>query len=352
MIFRQLFDARSSTYTYVLADESTREAVVIDPVFEQARRDQALLRELELGLVAVLETHVHADHVTGAWLLRERLGGTIVVADAANVDGADRTVVHGDVVTFGSHRLEARATPGHTDGCITWVLDDGAMAFTGDALLIRGTGRTDFQQGNAGTLYRSVHEQILSLPETCLIYPAHDYAGRTMTTVAEELAHNPRLGGDRSENDFVGYADNLGLPHPRQIDVAVPANLRCGAPDSYDASSDEPDWAPLRYNYAGIWEIDPEWVAEHRGAVHVIDVRSPAEYVGELGHVRGAELVPLGELVGRIDELPSDRPLVMVCRSGGRSAQATVLMRRHGRHDVANLTGGMLRWNAVGLPTA
>ena len=154
LIFRQLFDQQSSTYTYLLADPGSHEAVLIDPVFDQARRDRALIKELGLKLLWTLETHVHADHVTGAWLHRQRLGSRIAISAASGAEGADRTLAQGDRIEFGRRSLEARATPGHTNGCMTYVLDDRSMAFTGDAVLIRGCGRTDFQQGSAHALYR------------------------------------------------------------------------------------------------------------------------------------------------------------------------------------------------------
>ncbi|MEM1416424.1 MAG: MBL fold metallo-hydrolase, partial [Myxococcota bacterium] len=232
MLFRQLFDGRSSTFTYLLADEATREAVLIDSVFEQFPRDAALLRELELTLRYAVETHVHADHVTAAWRLRDAFGAKIAVGAATGAKGADVYLGDGDALAFGRHRLVARATPGHTDGCTTYVLEDQCLAFTGDALLIRGAGRTDFQQGSAAALFRSIREKIFSLPDRTLLYPAHDYAGRTATSVAEERRHNPRIGGEANEGDFVGFMDNLHLPHPKAIDVAVPANLRVGEPDA------------------------------------------------------------------------------------------------------------------------
>jgi glyoxylase-like metal-dependent hydrolase (beta-lactamase superfamily II) len=165
LVFRQLFDPTSSTYTYLLGDRASGQAVLIDPVFEQVRRDAALLGELGLKLVATLETHVHADHVTGARLLKNRIGSQIAAASGAT--GADRLLQDGDRVIFGKRSLEVRATPGHTNGCVTYVLDDESMAFTGDCVLIRGSGRTDFQQGNARELYRSVRSRIFSLPESC-----------------------------------------------------------------------------------------------------------------------------------------------------------------------------------------
>jgi glyoxylase-like metal-dependent hydrolase (beta-lactamase superfamily II) len=194
LIFRQLFDADSATYTYLLADAGTRQAVLIDPVYEQARRDTALLQELELSLVYTLETHVHADHVTGAWLLKKRNGSEIAISRASGAQGADRYLRQGDEVAFGSRFLEVRETPGHTNGCATFVLDDRSKAFTGDCLLIRGSGRTDFQEGDPVLMYRSVHDKIFSLPEDCLLYPGHDYRGLTATSVAEEKRFNPRLG--------------------------------------------------------------------------------------------------------------------------------------------------------------
>jgi len=351
ILFRQLFDQQSSTYTYLLADAASREAVLIDPVFEQARRDSALLSELDLTLLATLETHVHADHVTGAWLHKETHGSRIMLAAASGGEGADRLLQPDDHVRFGGRHLVVRATPGHTSGCLTYVLDDRSMAFTGDCLLIRGCGRTDFQGGDAARLYRSVHEQVFSLPDSCLLYPAHDYRGLTVSSVAEERAFNPRLGGELSEADFSGYMANLGLPHPKQIDIAVPANMKCGRPEFCAITSEAPDWGPLQLSFAGIWEVPPQWVEEHLGELTVLDVREATEFVGPLGHIPGATLIPLGELVERVGEVPTDKPLVAVCRAGGRSAQATVLLRKAGIERVANLPGGMLRWRALNLAT-
>jgi len=350
MIFRQLYDTRSSTYTYLLADPATREAALIDPVYEQHLRDAALIRELDLTLRITLETHVHADHVTGAWLMRARFGSRILLSEASGVEGADRLLLDGEVVEVGGLRLEARATPGHTNGCLTYVEHREKVAFTGDALLIRGAGRTDFQQGDASRLFCSVRERILSLPADTLLYPAHDYQGRTVTTVAEELAHNPRLGADKAEGDFVGTMENLGLPHPAQIDVAVPGNLRCGRPLNDGGLPGEVDWGPVTRTYAGVAEVPPGWVALEAGLT-LLDVRSPDEFSGELGHIPGAVLIPLGELRARLDELSRELPVITVCRSGARSAQASLILERAGFGRVANLAGGMLRWNAEGLPT-
>src|SRR5438128_7604832 len=350
LIFRERFDPQSATYSYLLADARAREAVLIDPVFEQARRDAALIAELDLKLVATIETHVHADHVTAAWLLKRQFGSAIALSAASGAEGADRYLAHGDRVKFGARYLEVRATPGHTHGCVTYVLDDESMAFTGDCLLIRGSGRTDFQQGDPRAMYSSVRSQILTLPPTCLLYPAHDYTGLTVTSVAEERRFNPRLGGDIGEADFVGYMNNLGLPHPKLIDIAVPANLKCGRPERDTALPADPAWAPLTFTFAGIWEIQPDALEEHAAKLQIVDVRQPDEYAGPLGRIRDSKLIPLGELAARAKELSPDRPVVAVCRSGARSAQASVLLKKAGFGDVANLAGGMLRWRAEGHP--
>ena len=347
LVVRQLFDAASSTYTYLLADGA--EALLIDPVFEHAGRDAALLREMGLKLVATVETHVHADHITAAWLLREQIGSRIALSAAGGATGADRLLADGDRIDFGTRQLQVRATPGHTDGCLSYVLDDLGMVFTGDALLIRGCGRTDFQQGSAAGLYASVHEQIFSLPPQCLIYPGHDYRGFTVSSVAEEQRFNPRLGGDANVGDFQGYMDNLNLPHPKRIDEAVPANLRCGEPTG-GLPAAAPSWAPLSLSTIGIWQIEPEALAEHRGVVQIVDVREADEWHDGGGHIPGSLPIPLAALTARRAELARDRPVVAVCRSGTRSAQAVVLLTSAGFSQAVNLAGGMLRWHQHRLP--
>ncbi|MFM9968314.1 MAG: rhodanese-like domain-containing protein [Burkholderiales bacterium] len=348
LIFRQLFDPQSSTYTYLLGDSASREALLIDPVFEQVRRDAALTIELGLRLIQTLETHVHADHVTGAWLFKTRFGSRIGLAAVSGAQGADEHLNHGDKVAFGKRYLEVRATPGHTNGCLTYVLDDQSIAFTGDCLLIRGSGRTDFQQGSPASMYASVRTQIFTLPSTCLLYPAHDYRGLTVTSVEEERRFNPRLGGDIGEQDFSGYMNNLGLAHPKQIDVAVPANLKCGRPEMLQAEAGEPSWANLNYTFGGIWEIQPQSLEDVAPTVQIIDVRESSEFNGPIGRIPGAKLIPLGKLAARSGEISKERPVVTVCRSGARSAQALVILQKAGFTDVANLAGGMLHWRAEG----
>lgn len=343
MHVRQLFDPSSSTYSYLVS--SGTEAVLIDPVYEQHTRDAALIDELGLTLVATLDTHVHADHVTGAWLMHERFGSKIGLAAVYGAQHVDRGLAAGDRIAIGAESLEVRATPGHTDGCLSFV--GPGMVFTGDALLVRGAGRTDFQAGDARQLFRSIREQLFSLPDETIVYPGHDYSGRTSSTIGEERRHNPRIGRDAREEDFVGYMTNLGLPHPRQIAVAVPANLLAGKPDTPPAA---PSWGPVITTYAGHQEIAPDWVAAHRDEVQLVDVRAAAELTGELGHLEGIQHIPLEELRARAGEVAPGKPIVVVCQTGTRSAMGTLILRAAGRTDCANLAGGMVRWRQLGLP--
>jgi sulfur dioxygenase len=349
VIFRQLFDAPSSTYTYLLADERTHEGVLVDPVFEQHARDAALVRELGVKLTLTIDTHCHADHVTGAWLMKRALGSRIALSPAYGAANVDVALQHGDELRFGEHVIDVRATPGHTSGCTSLVVRDHALVFTGDALLVRGAGRTDFQHGDAEVLFYSITEQLFSLPDATIIYPAHDYEGRTSSTIGEEKTFNPRIGGGAHVEDFVGYMKNLGLPHPKQLAIALPANLRAGEPEG-GAIPTAPDWGPIVTTYAGISEIAPEWVARHRDRVTVLDVRSAPEWNGELGHIEGSVLVPLDELRARAAEVAKDKPVVVTCQTGKRSAMATVILRKAGFERVANLAGGMVRWRELGLP--
>ena len=347
LLFRQLFDGDTGSFTYLLADVPSRQGVIIDTVFEQHDRDLALINELGIELVASIDTHAHADHVTGSWLMHEASGCAIGLAAAARAENVSLPLAHGDRLTFGGRWLEVRATPGHTNGCLSYVLDDQSLAFSGDALLVRGCGRCDFQQGNAHSLYRSITEQILSLPDSCLLYPGHDYTGRSVTSVAEEKAFNARLGGNASERDFVGHMENMKLPHPHKIAEALPGNMRSGKPHA-TAKGSAPAWAPLSRSYAGLPELSPAWVVAHQSEVTLLDVRSAEEFNGPDGRVAGSLLIPLAELESRSGELPADRPLVVVCHSGSRSALATQQLLKAGRQRVANLRGGLSRWVAEG----
>lgn len=225
LIFRQLFDHDTWTYTYLLADAETHEAVLIDTVREQVPRDLQLLEELGLKLKYVLDTHVHADHVTGAEEIRRATGAMTGVGAAAEVACADLALKEGDEVPFGRFRLKVLATPGHTNGCLSYFLGD--RVFTGDALFVRGTGRTDFQQGSPERLYDSI-QKLFALPPETRVYPGHDYRGMTVSTIGEEKRFNPRAGGGRGKEEFVAIMKSLKLAMPKKIHMAVPANLQCG----------------------------------------------------------------------------------------------------------------------------
>lgn len=343
MIFRQLYDNASSTYTYVLADPDTREAVIIDPVFELHRRDLALLKELGLRLLYSMDTHCHADHVTGSWLLQQATGCKIALSSKYGAAGVDKPLDDGDVIVFGSARLDVWATPGHTDGCLTYVTGSRRMAFTGDCLMIRGAGRTDFQQGDARRMYRSIHDKLFALPDDCLVYPAHDYDGRCVSTIGEEKAYNTRIGGGASEKDFLGYMKNLNLPHPKKIALALPGNMRSGKPESgvYPPTA---AWGPVEETYDGIWQVPAEWVEMNPDLVTVLDVREPDERAERPAPLPGALAIPIGELSARLSEIPKTKPVVTLCRSGRRSAQATIILKKNGFADAANIKGGIIGW--------
>lgn len=342
MLFRQLFDQDTWSYTYLLADPQTREAVLIDPIIERVDRDVQLLRELGLTLRYTLETHVHADHITGSGKLREALGSKTAVGAAAEVPCVDVALADGQRLKFGRYEVEARSTPGHTSGCMTYVVEaEGeTYAFTGDALLVRGCGRTDFQQGDAHVLYRSVRDRIFSLPDDTKIYPAHDYRGHTMSSVEEERAHNPRLRDGMSEEAFVDIMHNLKLADPRLMDVAVPANMACGLKPG---ATQEPQ-APK-----GVQQRKAQDVVGYLDRYRVVDVRELAETSGDLKPLRAAELVPLATLPQVAAGWDRKQPVLMVCRSGNRSGQAAEWLVAQGFEDVSNLVGGMQTWHMLNL---
>jgi glyoxylase-like metal-dependent hydrolase (beta-lactamase superfamily II) len=230
MIFRQLFEPQSSAYTYLIACEETREAALIDPVLETVERDLDLVRELGLTLKYTLETHIHADHVTGAARLREVTGSKIAVPEKSGANRVDLPIREGEPIAVGRLRLEPLYVPGHTDDHHAYLVRsaDGTRVFTGDALMIDGCGRTDFQNGDAATLYRSVHDKFFALSDDTLVYPGHDYQQRRVSSIGQEKARNARLGEGKTIEEFVVLMDGLNLPRPKRMDIAVPANRECG----------------------------------------------------------------------------------------------------------------------------
>jgi len=225
-LFHQLFESESSTYTYILADKETLESVIIDPVLETVNRDLQLIKELGLKLKYILETHVHADHITGAAKIADATGAKIALSAAAQAEGAQLALNDGATLQFGSHTIKAITTPGHTNSCMCYLVGD--RVFTGDTLMIRANGRTDFQQGSAETLYKNVHSKLFTLPDETLVYPAHDYKGFTSSSIGAEKKFNHRLNLNISLEEFVKIMSELKLAQPKKIDIAVPANLHCG----------------------------------------------------------------------------------------------------------------------------
>ena len=356
MIFRQLFDPQSSTYTYLLADSAHARGGA-----DRLRvRPRPARRGADRG--ARPEAAVHARYARacrprhrrlaaqGAPGLEDRRCRRTAVPRAPTGTSSD-----GDRISFGKHTLEARATPGHTGGCMTYVLDDGAMAFTGDALLIRGCGRTDFQQGDARSACSARCASASSrCPTTACSIPRHDYRGLTASSVGEEKLYNPRLAESVGEDDFVGYMTHLGLPHPKQMDVAVPANLRCGKP--------EKERRRIRRG-AGLGAAVLH-LRRHLGAAAQLAGGAPrpradgrrarARRVQRRArpHRRARSSFRWARSSQQVAELNKHKPIVAVCRSGARSAQATVLLGNAGFDQVANLAGGMLRWRSQRFPVA
>lgn len=341
-IFFQMFEPESSTYTYIIGDEKTKEAAIIDPVLETLDRDLKFISELGLKLLYILDTHVHADHITAANEIRKVTGAKTAVSALANVDCVDLSLEDGQELRLGQKIIKAITTPGHTNSCMSFYFE--GRVFTGDTLLIRGSGRTDFQQGSSEKLYQSVHQKLFHLPDSTLVYPAHDYRGFTSSTIALEKKFNPRLGLHKSLDDFKKIMSELNLPYPKKIDASLPANLKCGTikenrvlrPQTVD----------------GVPEVTCEDVFKHSTQIRMIDVRRPDEFIGELGHIKGAELVTLGEeLTNFLKRADKDQEIAFICRSGGRSGNATAESLKLGFTKTVNMTGGMILWNEKKLPT-
>lgn len=332
MLLRQLFDEETHTYTYLLADPKSRKALLIDTVLGQTDRDLQLLAELDLSLAYVLDTHVHADHVTGAGVLRERTGAKIV-ASPHGAECIDMPVSDGDLLKMGDVEVRVIETPGHTDDSLSYLVDGNV--FTGDALLIRGCGRTDFQNGNARELYESIAERLFALPEKTAVWPAHDYHGHTQSTIGEEKTRNPRVAG-KSREEFVELMESLRLPRPKYLDIAVPANRECGLGLSVSDVGDQGGFQDL---------AAPEALAfAKRSKAIIFDVREPHEFAGPLGHIEGAISLPHGSVPEASLDLSFDQPLVVVCRSGRRSRGVCQALAKRGFRNVVNLRGGMLEY--------
>lgn len=348
-LFHQLFESESSTYTYLIADTKTAEAALIDPVIETMERDLKLISELKLKLKYVLDTHVHADHITAAGSIREKTGCKIAVFENAEIGMVDIALKDGQKLFIGELPITVMATPGHTHSCVSFYFQN--LVFTGDALLIRGCGRTDFQQGSSEQLFKSVREKLFKLPDDTKVYPAHDYRGHTSSTIEQERKYNARLNEGVTLDQFKKIMSDLKLADPKKIHEAVPANLASGITSEKILGSK----AFFTTDNSGIPEVTVEQLHEQllelrKKGIRLIDVRRPDEFVGELGHISGAELFTLGpDLLRFLETTDTNEEIVFICRSGGRSGNATAESLSRGFKFVANLNGGMIRWNQCGF---
>jgi sulfur dioxygenase len=335
---------RGKCKTYLVACEQTHVAALIDPLRDYMDRYLALLAYHGLRLAIVIDTHTHADHRTASFDLHELTGAEVVMHREAPAPRVDRHVNDGDTLVLGELALEIIATPGHTPDSMSVHVD--GVVFTGDTLLIRGTGRADFAGGDASAQYDSITRKLFALPDATIVLPAHDYRGNTESTIGEEKRLNPRLAG-KSRDDYIRLMDNLGLPLPTQIQEVLQPNQTALDDDALNF----PSLAQLN-EVRQLTPGDVQALGSGPTGPVIVDVREPGEYTGQLGHIAGSRLVPLRDLARRVEELEplKQRPLVAVCRSGVRSTTAAAILTSMGFEQVYNLKGGMLAWNDAGLP--
>ena len=342
MLFRQLFDSVSGTYSYLLASRAGGEALIIDPVLEKVDRYLQLIRELDLRLVKAVDTHIHADHITGLGALRDRTHCITVMGDMAKVDVVSMRVTEGDKLTIEGMALDVLYTPGHTDDSYSFLMND--RVFTGDTLLIRGTGRTDFQNGDPRAQYDSIFNKLLRLPEDTLVFPAHDYKGETVSTIGEERRLKPRLQV-KSIDEYVELMNNLKLPNPKMMDVAVPSNMKVGLHQDEVAKRG--------------WALAPAAAMKLLGRpdVALVDLREVSERQKH-GVIPGSLHLPYPELVGNLGaggtlrELAgkSGKRIVFYCAFGERSAMAVQAAQDAGILSAVHLQGGLDAWTKANGP--
>ena len=340
MIFRQLFDSVSGTYSYLLASRAGGEALIIDPVLEKVERYMQLIRELDLKLVKAVDTHLHADHITGLGALRDRTHCITVMGENTKADVVSMRLAEGDKLTIEGLSMDVLYTPGHTDDSYSFVMRD--RVFTGDTLLIRGTGRTDFQNGDARAQYESLFGKLLRLPDDTMVFPAHDYKGDTVSTIGEEKRFNPRLQV-KSIDDYVALMNSLHLPNPKMMDVAVPSNMKIGMAQQEIARR---GWALSTAQAMAL---------VGRPDVAFIDLREASERQKH-GSIPGALHAPYGELQDNISaggilrELArsSDRRIVFYCAFGERSAMAVQAAQDAGLIAALHVEGGIDAWKRAG----
>ncbi len=342
MIFRQLFDATSGTYTYLLASRPGGEALIIDPVLERVERYLQLVRELDLRLVKAVDTHLHADHVTGLGALRDRTHCITVMGERTHADVVSMRVAEGDRIDIEGLRLQVLYTPGHTDDSYSFLLAD--RVFTGDTLLIRGTGRTDFQNGDPRAQYNSIFNKLLKLSDETLVFPAHDYKGDTVSTIGEEKFFNPRLKVG-SIDEYVELMNNLRLPNPKMMDVAVPANMQVGLRQEAIARAGWAVSAAAARALVG------------RSDVALVDLREKSER-GKHGIIPGSLHAPYPDLAehlaagGMLGELAAatGKRIVFYCAFGERSAMAVQAAQDAGIKTACHIEGGIDAWKKTDGP--
>lgn len=340
MIFRQLFDATSGTYSYLLASRRGGEALIIDPVLEKVGRYLQLIGELELRLVKAVDTHLHADHITGLGELRDRTQCITVMGERSKADVVSMRLAEGEKLRIEGLSLEVMYTPGHTDDSYSFLMHD--RVFTGDTLLIRGTGRTDFQNGDARAQYESIFGRLLKLPEETLVYPAHDYKGDTVSTIGEERRYNPRLQV-KSPDEYIALMASLNLPNPKMMDVAVPANMRIGLAQEALA---EQGWAV---------SAEEAKALVGRPDVAMVDLREREERQRH-GSIPGSLSVPYPTLAENVHEggllhelaATTGKEIVFYCAYGERSAMAVEAARQAGLAGTRHLQGGLDAWKKAG----
>jgi sulfur dioxygenase len=340
MIFRQLFDSVSGTYTYLLASRRGGEALIIDPVLEKVDRYLQLIRELDLKLVKAVDTHLHADHITGLGALRDRTHCITVMGEQTKADVVSMRLAEGEKLAIEGISLDVLYTPGHTDDSYSYGMED--RVFTGDTLLIRGTGRTDFQNGDPRQQYDSIFGKLLRLPESTLVFPAHDYKGETVSTIGEEKAFNPRLQV-KSIDEYVALMNSLNLPNPKMMDVAVPANMKVGLAQEEIAKR---GWA--------VSAMDALALVGKPG-IAFIDLRERSEREKH-GMIPGSLHAPYGELAaniapgGLLRGLAANQRLLFYCAFGERSAMAVQAAQDARLASACHLEGGIGAWKKANGP--